>query len=205
MTSAYRRWGKRCVDLVAGTILLLVLTPAIAGVALAVRLLLGAPVLFRQPRPGLQGRPFTLLKFRTMTDGRDAKGAWLPDEQRLTRLGSILRRLSLDELPEIWNVLRGDMSLVGPRPLLTQYLARYTPEQARRHDVRPGITGLAQAAGRNALTWDDKFRLDVLYVDTLSLGLDARILMRSVRTVLAGEGISAAGCATMTEFRGKDS
>jgi lipopolysaccharide/colanic/teichoic acid biosynthesis glycosyltransferase len=203
MTTIYIRRGKRLLDLAASAILLLVLAPVIAVVALAVRARIGSPVLFRQRRPGLMGRPFTMVKFRTMTEARDEHGRPLPDEQRLTPFGAALRRLSLDELPELWNVLRGDMSLVGPRPLLMQYVARYTPEQARRQDVRPGITGLAQVDGRNALSWEEKLRLDVAYVDSLSPGLDLRILLRTIRTVLTGEGISAAGCATMTEFMGQ--
>jgi lipopolysaccharide/colanic/teichoic acid biosynthesis glycosyltransferase len=204
MTTQYRRWGKRLFDLTVSAILLILFAPVFLVVAIVVRMRIGAPVLFRQQRPGLLGRPFTLLKFRTMTDARDGEGRLLPDDQRLTPAGSALRRLSLDELPEFWNVVRGNMSLVGPRPLLMQYLPRYTAQQARRHGVRPGITGLAQAEGRNALSWEDKFRLDVAYVDTVSFGLDLRILLRTARTVLAGRGISAAGCATMTEFMGQE-
>jgi len=171
-------------------------------IALAVRLRLGVPVLFRQRRPGLHGQPFTLLKFRTMTGARDAAGNLLPDAERLTPLGRFLRATSLDELPELLNVLKGEMSLVGPRPLLLEYLTRYTPEQARRHDVRPGITGWAQVNGRNALSWEHKFALDVWYVDHVSLGLDLKILVLTALRVLARQGISQPGHATMEEFLG---
>jgi lipopolysaccharide/colanic/teichoic acid biosynthesis glycosyltransferase len=176
--------------------------PLLAGLAVLVRWRMGAPVWFRQTRPGLGGKPFELLKFRTMTDTRDAEGRLLPDAERLTRFGRWLRATSLDELPELFNVLRGDMSLVGPRPLLMQYLDRYTPEQARRHEVRPGLTGWAQINGRNALSWEEKFRLDVWYVDHQSLWLDVKILWRTLWGVLKREGISASGAATMPEFQG---
>jgi lipopolysaccharide/colanic/teichoic acid biosynthesis glycosyltransferase len=159
-------------------------------------------VLFRQARPGRDGRPFMLVKFRTMTDARDARGELLPDDMRLTAWGRILRASSLDELPELWNVLRGEMSLVGPRPLLVSYLDRYTAEQSRRHEVRPGITGLAQVNGRNALCWEDRFALDVRYVDTCSFGLDTRILFRTIGNVVARRGISEPGQATAQEFMG---
>jgi lipopolysaccharide/colanic/teichoic acid biosynthesis glycosyltransferase len=171
-------------------------------VALLVRKKLGAPVLFRQTRPGRHGRLFTLLKFRTMSDARDRAGQLLPDAQRLDAFGRWLRATSLDELPELFNVLRGDMSLVGPRPLLVQYLARYTPEQARRHDVRPGITGWAQVHGRNALCWEERFAMDLWYVEHRSLWLDLGILGRTVARVLKREGINAPGVATMPEFLG---
>ncbi len=167
-----------------------------------VRRKLGSPVLFTQVRPGLHGKPFRMVKFRTMTDARDASGALLPDAQRLTPFGRFLRSSSLDELPELWNVLRGEMSLVGPRPLLMEYLPLYSPEQARRHEVRPGITGWAQINGRNAISWADKFALDVWYVDHRSLFLDIRILWLTVRKVLVRDGISAAGEATMPKFEG---
>ena len=167
-----------------------------------IRRKLGSPVFFRQTRPGLHGKPFIMVKFRTMTDARDASGALLPDAQRLTPFGRFLRSSSLDELPELWNVLRGEMSLVGPRPLLMEYLPLYSPEQARRHEVRPGITGWAQVNGRNAISWADKFALDVWYVDHRSLWLDVRILWLTVRKVLVREGISAAGEATMPRFEG---
>jgi len=204
MTSFYRRYGKRALDLALTIPALILLTPVLAAVALLVRLKLGAPVLFRQVRPGLRGQPFTLIKFRTMIDARDGEGHLLPDADRLTSLGSFLRRTSLDELPELWNVLRGHMSLVGPRPLLVQYLERYTPEQARRHEVRPGITGWAQVNGRNALTWERKFALDVWYADHLSLSLDLRILAATALKVLAREGISEAGHATARPFTGSE-
>ncbi|MBN1859384.1 sugar transferase [Candidatus Bipolaricaulota bacterium] len=171
-------------------------------IAVIVRLVIGHPVLFRQQRPGWQGRPFTLLKFRTMTDVRDGEGRLLPDADRLTRVGRILRALSLDELPTLVNVLRAEMSLVGPRPLLMQYLARYSGEQARRHEVKPGITGWAQVNGRNALTWEEKFELDVWYVDNVSLWLDLKILWMTLICVLRREGISAGGHVTMPEFMG---
>jgi lipopolysaccharide/colanic/teichoic acid biosynthesis glycosyltransferase len=181
---------------------LILLSPLFALLALLVRLRLGSPVFFRQMRPGLLGKPFSMVKFRTMTDARDAEGRLLPDGERLTPFGRFLRSTSLDELPELWNVLRGDMSLVGPRPLLLAYLDRYSPEQARRHEVRPGITGLAQVNGRNALTWEEKFRLDVVYVDTWTFGLDLRILAKTVVAVLRREGIAAPGQSTVEEFRG---
>jgi lipopolysaccharide/colanic/teichoic acid biosynthesis glycosyltransferase len=167
-----------------------------------VRVRLGSPVLFRQERVGLGERVFTLRKFRTMTDERDATGAFLPDADRLTSFGSMLRSTSLDELPELWNVLCGDMSLVGPRPLYVRYLDRYSVEQKRRHEVRPGITGLAQINGRNSVSWDDRFRLDVEYIDNISVRMDVKIIARTVRTVLARDGITEDGQATMTEFQG---
>ena len=198
----YRRGGKRLLDLAASVTLLLALAPLLLVLLAAVRVRLGSPVLFRQPRPGLGGRPFELLKLRTMTDARDAAGALLPDAARITRFGRFLRRTSLDELPELVNVLRGEMSLVGPRPLLVQYLSRYTPRQARRHEVRPGITGLAQVGGRNALSWEQKLALDVEYVERRSLRLDLHILARTVDLVLRGVGVSAHGHSTMPEFMG---
>lgn len=170
-----------------------------------VRRKLGSPVFFRQVRPGLHGRPFEMVKFRTMTDARGPDGALLPDSVRLTSFGRFLRATSLDELPELWNVIKGDMSLVGPRPLLVEYLPLYSPEQARRHEVRPGITGWAQVNGRNALSWDDKFKLDVWYVDHRSLRLDIQILWLTVKKVLVREGISAAGEATVSKFTGSKS
>lgn len=193
---------KRCVDVLAALVLLTVSLPVLAIVAVAVRLRLGRPVLFRQLRAGRHGRPFELVKFRTMTDARDATGALLPDEQRLTAFGRWLRSFSLDELPELLNVLRGDMSLVGPRPLPVHYLDRYEPWQARRHEVKPGLTGWAQVNGRNTLSWDERFRLDVWYVDHRSLWLDLRILFRTVRQVVGRRGISADDHATMHEFLG---
>ena len=193
---------KRLFDIVAALGASLLLLPVILIVAIAVRLALGSPILFRQTRPGLGGRPFRLLKFRTMLDAADADGKPLSDAERLTRFGRFLRSTSLDELPELWNILRGDMSLVGPRPLLMQYLDRYTPEQARRHDVRPGLTGWAQVNGRNALGWSEKFALDIWYVDNRSFWLDLKILFLTVRQVLGRSGISSEGEATMPEFMG---
>ena len=193
---------KRAFDILISLAALLLLWPVLLVLAVLVRVKLGPPALFRQQRPGLHGRPFTMLKFRTMTDARDAEGNLLPDGERLSSFGRSLRSTSLDELPELINVLAGDMSLVGPRPLLMRYLDRYTPEQMRRHEVRPGITGWAQVNGRNAITWDQKFALDIWYVDHHSLRLDLRILWLTVRNVLRREGISQAGEATMEEFFG---
>lgn len=193
---------KRIFDLVVALLLLVSLAIPLGLIALLVRVRLGSPVLFRQSRPGLGGHRFEMIKFRTMTDERDTNGELFPDAQRLTRLGSFLRSTSIDELPELWNVLKGEMSLVGPRPLLVEYLELYDAEQARRHEVRPGITGWAQVNGRNALSWDDKFRLDVWYVDNLSFKLDIRILWTTVKKVFVREGISAAGEATMSRFNG---
>ena len=189
-------------DIVGALAGLVLLAPLLAAIALGIRLTLGRPVLFRQLRPGLHGRPFGLVKFRTMRDALDASGAPLPDEQRLTRFGRFLRTTSLDELPELWNVLIGDMSLVGPRPLLMEYLPLYSPRQARRHEVKPGITGWAQVSGRNALGWDEKFALDVWYVDHRSHWLDLKILALTVIKVLRAEGISQKGHATMEKFGG---
>jgi len=183
-------------------VLVLLLSPLILAIALAVRLRLGGPVLFSQQRPGLHGRPFQLVKFRTMTQCRDGDGALLPDEQRLTPFGQWLRRSSLDELPELFNILRGDMVFVGPRPLLMEYLPLYSHEQARRHLVRPGLTGWAQVQGRNSLSWEDKFRLDVWYVDNRSLALDLWIVWLTIVTVIRRDGINAVGEATMTPFTG---
>jgi sugar transferase EpsL len=189
-------------DLLLTVLTLTLLSPLLGVLALWVRRKLGAPILYRQQRPGLHGALFTLTKFRTMTDRRDAKGCLLPDVERLTSFGRSLRSTSLDELPELWNVLRGEMSLVGPRPLLMQYLDRYTAEQARRHEVRPGITGWGQVNGRNALTWEQKFSLDVWYVDHLSLWLDVKILALTLWKTVRREGISQPGQATMEEFMG---
>jgi lipopolysaccharide/colanic/teichoic acid biosynthesis glycosyltransferase len=193
---------KRLFDFLASIFGLLILAVPLAVLAWLVRRKLGSPVFFSQVRPGLHGKPFLMVKFRTMTDERDANGALLPDAQRLTAFGRFLRASSLDELPELWNVLRGEMSLVGPRPLLMEYLPLYTSEQARRHEVRPGITGWAQVNGRNAISWADKFALDVWYVDHRSLWLDVRILWLTVRKVLVRDGISATGEATMPRFEG---
>lgn len=194
---------KRLFDIIGAVVLLVLLLPVLLIVAILVRVKLGSPVLFRQVRPGRGARPFTLVKFRTMAV--PAPGApTAPDADRLTPFGRKLRASSLDELPELWNVLRGEMSLVGPRPLLMAYLERYSPEQARRHEVRPGITGWAQVNGRNATTWEERLRLDVWYVDNRSLALDLRILLRTVALVFSREGISPPGEATMEEFRGGD-
>lgn len=195
---------KRLIDATVSAAALLLLAAPMAIIALAIFIADGRPILFRQSRPGYKARPFTLFKFRTMAEMRDQEGNVLADSQRLTRLGALLRRLSLDELPQLWNVLMGDMSLVGPRPLLMQYLDRYTAEQARRHDVRPGITGWAQVNGRNALNWPQRFALDVWYVDHWSLALDARILAKTALQVLRREEVSQAGQATMTEFMGNE-
>ena len=193
---------KRLFDFLFSMLGLLALCLPLLVLILVVRQKLGSPVFFRQVRPGFHGKPFRMVKFRTMTDERDSSGALLPDAQRLTPFGSFLRASSLDELPELWNVLRGEMSLVGPRPLLMEYLPLYSPEQARRHELRPGITGWAQVNGRNAISWADKFALDVWYVDHRSLWLDVRILWMTVRKVLVRDGISAAGEATMPKFEG---
>ena len=198
----YRLIGKRLFDLTLTIPALLLLGPVMAVVAFLVRLNLGSPVVFRHQRPGLGGKPFILFKFRTMTDARDAEGKLLPDKQRVTRFGRLLRRFSLDELPELINVLKGDMSLVGPRPLLMRYLDRYTPEQMRRHEAVPGITGLAQVSGRNNLSWEEKFALDVWYVDHCSFWLDVKIIIMTVRAVLGGEGVSAPSYVSAPEFMG---
>ena len=193
---------KRGMDILLATLALIVLSPVMLALAALVRLQLGAPVLFSQVRPGRAARPFLLRKFRTMRVACDASGNALPDAERLTAFGRFMRRTSLDELPQLWNVLTGEMSLVGPRPLLTEYLAVYSPEQARRHEVRPGITGWAQVNGRNALTWEDKFRLDVWYVDNRSLMLDLKILCLTVLSVLMARGVNQAGDATVERFTG---
>lgn len=195
---------KRVIDFAGALIGIVALLPVFAAVAAAVRLGLGSPVFFRQQRPGLYGKPFTLVKFRTMTDKRSANGQLLPDAERITSLGRFLRRTSLDELPELWNVLMGDLSLVGPRPLLMQYLDRYTPFQMRRHEVRPGITGWAQVNGRNAITWEEKFDMDLWYVDNRSLMLDFRIVIMTLGQVIRGKGVSQDGRATVDEFMGSD-
>jgi len=193
---------KRTFDVVGASLALIVAAPALLLVAVTLRIRLGSPVLFRQMRPGLYGRPFQIMKFRTMNDQRDANGRLLQDEARLSAFGAFLRSTSLDELPELWNVIKGEMSLVGPRPLLMEYLERYTPQQSRRHDVRPGITGLAQVRGRNALTWDEKFALDVEYVTRCSLLLDIKILLSTVWQVVTRQGISQPGHATAGKFVG---
>ena len=191
-------------DIIVSALALALLWPVILFTALAVRLFLGSPVLFRQVRPGLNGEPFELVKFRTMLDARTRDGSPLPDDQRLTKFGRLLRASSLDELPQLWNVLRGDMSLVGPRPLLMEYMPRYSQHQARRHEVRPGLTGWTQVNGRNALRWEEKFDLDVWYVDNRSLLLDLKIIAVTALRLVRPSGISAAGHATMPEFKGAD-
>ena len=202
MHTGAMHFSKRAMDLALCSCMFALALPVMAVIALLIRRTLGRPVLFRQIRPGLNGKPFGLYKFRTMTDARDGEGRLLPDEARLTTFGRFLRSTSLDELPELWNVLRGDMSLVGPRPLLMAYLDRYDSEQMRRHHVKPGLTGWAQVNGRNALTWEDKFRLDVWYVDNQSLLLDLKILFLTMGIVLRREGISQEGHSTAEEFMG---
>jgi len=196
----YRHWLKRIIDFTAATFLLILLSPAFLVIFLSVRFFLGSPVIFRQHRPGLNEKPFNLFKFRTMRDLYDADGCLLPDDKRLTAFGKTLRSLSLDELPELINVVRGDMSLVGPRPLLMDYLAYYSPEQKKRHCVRPGITGWAQINGRNTLSWKKKFEMDVWYVKNCSFFLDLKILFLTLNKVIRREGIHAEGLATMTRF-----
>ncbi len=198
----YIRFGKRFVDFFISGLVFVVLTPVLLIVSIIILFKLGPPILFRQQRPGLRGKPFTIYKFRTMTGARNAQGNLLPDAKRLTPLSRFLRSTSLDELPEVFNVLRGDMSLVGPRPLLMRYLDRYTPEQMRRHEVKPGITGWAQVNGRNAITWEQKFALDVWYVDNWSLWLDLKIIALTIWKILIREGISQPGQATAQEFMG---
>ena len=193
---------KRAFDIAASTSVLVVLSPVLAITAYKVKKELGSPVLFRQTRPGLHGKPFEMIKFRTMKDATDKAGNALPDSERLTDFGKKLRASSLDELPELWNVLKGDMSLVGPRPLLMEYLPLYNAEQAKRHNVRPGVTGYAQVNGRNSLSWEDKFKLDTWYVEHQSLWLDMKILLKTVKKVIIKDGISADGEATMTKFTG---
>lgn len=194
--------AKRFFDFIVALLLLLLLSPVLFIVALMIRFVIGYPVIFRQERPGLKGRSFYLFKFRTMSDMFDRNGNCLPDELRMTKLGACLRRFSLDELPQLYNVLKGDMSLVGPRPLLVEYLPLYSVAQARRHEVRPGITGWAQINGRNAISWEEKFKLDVWYVDNQSLWLDVKILWLTVLRVVRRSDISHDGHATMKKFRG---
>ncbi|QSR36011.1 sugar transferase [Marinobacterium iners] len=195
---------KRLFDIVASTIGLLLLAPVIAAVAFQIRRKLGSPVLFRQVRPGKDGKPFEMIKFRTMRDAVDKDGNPLPDSERMTPFGSFLRAASLDELPELWNVLKGDMSLVGPRPLLMEYLPLYSKEQYRRHEVRPGITGWAQVNGRNTISWEERFKLDLWYVDNRSFWLDLKIMYLTVKKVLVRDGVTAEGEATMSKFTGSD-
>jgi sugar transferase EpsL len=201
-TAIMRRATKRLIDATFALAALVVLSPLLLVVCLLICIGMGRPIVFRQPRPGLHGKVFTLVKFRTMTDERDDLGVLLPDAHRLTGVGKFLRTTSIDELPQLWNVLKGELSLVGPRPLLIQYLELYTPEQMRRHDVKPGITGWAQVNGRNDVTWEEKFALDVWYVDNWTLLLDFRILLMTVIKVIKGEGISQPGHATAEAFKG---
>ena len=196
---------KRLLDIIIASIALILLSPLYFFVAYKVKKNLGSPVLFRQVRPGLHGKPFEMIKFRTMRDAVDAQGNSLPDSERLTPFGKMLRATSLDEMPELWNVIKGDMSVVGPRPLLMEYLPLYSPEQAKRHNVRPGMTGHAQINGRNAIGWDEKFKLDTWYVDNQSTLLDFKIMFQTVHKVLAKDDISAEGEATMTKFTGSHS
>ena len=195
---------KRFLDIIIASIALILLSPLYAFVAYKVKKNLGSPVLFRQVRPGLHGKPFEMIKFRTMRDALDAQGNPLPDSERLTPFGQMLRSSSLDEMPELWNVIKGDMSIVGPRPLLTEYLPLYNTEQAKRHNVRPGMTGHAQVNGRNAIGWEEKFKLDTWYVENQSTRLDFKIMFKTVHKVLAKDDISAEGEATMTRFTGTD-
>lgn len=196
---------KRVFDILVAIAALFILCVPMLVIAWMVRMRLGSPVLFQQVRPGCYGEPFKMVKFRTMRDAVDAQGNLLPDAERMTPFGNFLRSASIDELPELWNVLKGEMSLVGPRPLLVEYLPLYSPEQARRHEVRPGVTGWAQVNGRNALSWDEKFKLDVWYVDNQSFWLDLKILLMTVKKVFVREGISATGEATMPKFVGSKS
>ena len=198
----YKNYFKRLFDLAIAVPLLIIFSPALVLIGFMVRMRFGKPVFFRQVRPGLNGQPFVIYKFQTMLYGLDEGGNLLPDAERLSRLGRFLRRMSLDELPEIYNVIKGDMSLVGPRPLLVEYLDRYTQEQARRHEVKPGITGWAQINGRNAINWEEKFKYDVWYVDNWNLWLDFKIISMTIVKVVKGEGISQPGHATMEEFKG---
>jgi lipopolysaccharide/colanic/teichoic acid biosynthesis glycosyltransferase len=200
MNSFYSIWIKPGLDRTAALVGMVVLAPLLAVIAILVRTRLGSPVLFCQVRPGMHGRPFRLWKFRTMTDSRDPQGRLLPDEVRLTKFGRWLRSTSLDELPELWNILRGEMSVIGPRPLLMEYVPHYTDEQRRRHDVRPGLTGLAQVNGRNQTSWDERFRHDLEYVENISLWLDLKILVQTFGRVLRRNGVSAEGHATMPRF-----
>lgn len=195
---------KRLFDLLVSVIALIVLLPVLLVLYIAIAIKMGRPVLFKQVRPGLDGKPFQMVKFRSMTDERDVNGELLPDEQRLPAFGKLLRATSLDELPELWNVLKGEMSLVGPRPLLMEYLDRYTPDQARRHEVRPGVTGWAQVNGRNAISWEQKFELDTWYVDNRNLWLDIKILWLTVMQVVKRDNISQDGHATMEKFKGSE-
>lgn len=200
----YKRFVKRCLDFLLSLAALIILSPVLLLVAILVRCKLGSPILFKQKRPGLHEKIFCMYKFRTMTDAKDADGNLLPDEVRLTKFGKLLRSTSLDELPELFNILKGDMAIVGPRPLLVQYLPRYNERQHHRHDVRPGFTGLAQVNGRNSISWQEKFEWDVKYVENVSFLMDLRIIAKTVKVVLKRDGISSETSATMEEFRGNE-
>ena len=200
----YKRFVKRCLDFVLSLAALIILSPVLLLVAILVRCRLGSPILFKQERPGLHEKIFCMYKFRTMTDAKDEQGNLLPDEVRLTKFGKALRSTSLDELPELFNILKGDMAIVGPRPLLVQYLPRYNERQHHRHDVRPGFTGLAQVNGRNSISWQEKFEWDVKYVEQVSFLMDLRIIVKTVKVVLKRDGISSETSATMEEFRGNE-
>lgn len=200
----YEKYIKRRIDFLLALIALIVLSPVLLVVAILVRIKLGKPVLFRQQRPGLNEEIFTIYKFRTMTDARDENGTFLPDEVRLTRFGKVLRSTSLDELPELFNILKGDMAIVGPRPLLVQYLPLYNARQSLRHSVRPGITGYAQVNGRNSISWEEKFELDVYYTEHLTWQMDIKVFFKTIKAVIAREGISSETSATMEPFRGED-
>ena len=200
----YKRFVKRCLDFLLSLAALIILSPVLLLVAILVRCKLGSPILFKQERPGLHEKIFCMYKFRTMTDAKDADGNLLPDAMRLTKFGKLLRSTSLDELPELFNILKGDMAIVGPRPLLVQYLPRYNERQHHRHDVRPGFTGLAQVNGRNSISWPEKFEWDVRYVENVSFLMDLRIIAKTVKVVLKRDGISSETSATMEEFRGNE-
>ena len=200
----YEKYFKRALDVVSSGLALIVLSPVMGVTALLVKIKLGSPVLFLQERPGKDEKIFQIQQFRTMTDAKGADGKLLPDEQRLTKFGKFLRSTSLDELPELWNILRGDMSVVGPRPLLVRYLPRYNERQRHRHDVRPGLTGYAQSHGRNAVSWEDKFEMDVYYTENLSFWMDVSIILQTVKSVLLRDGISSETSATMEEFMGTE-
>ena len=200
----YRHYGKRLLDFVATLIAFVLLSPILLIVAVLVRVELGSPIIYRQQRPGLNERIFTLYKFKTMTDEKDENGNLLPGGARLTKFGRLLRATSLDELPELFNILKGDMAIVGPRPLLVKYLPLYNSQQRRRHEVRPGLTGLAQVSGRNAISWEDKFNLDVTYIESLSLMGDLKIILRTIKKVVAKEGISSEKSVTMEAFEGTE-